>query len=209
MTQNRTEVPRRVVLIATLLVLAAAGSAGIHAGLVPEHLGEMPLLGVSFIFAVLALLAIASAVAIRPEAQLPASLAALLFAGLILAYVVSRTTGLPILEPEPERVDAIGVVTVAVQLFGLLAALWLTRTAGRQRSVLGGTPQSAPSGSRPHRSKSLVLAGLVAIAFAVVALGAAGHDEEHDHGEVPGHEEADGHGEMHDEAGTAAIPGME
>ena len=126
MTENRTDIPRPVALIAIVVVLAAAVSAGIHAGLVPEHLAEMPLLGVSFIVTVLALLAIAAALAIRPEAQLPASLAAFLFAGLILAYAASRTTGLPVLEPEPERVDAIGIVTVAVQLFGLLAALWLT-----------------------------------------------------------------------------------
>jgi hypothetical protein len=126
MTENRTDIPRPVVLTAIVVVLAAAVSAGIHAGLVPEHLAEMPLLGVSFIVSVLALLAIAAALAIRPEAQLPASLAAFLFAGLILAYAASRTTGLPVLEPEPERVDAIGIVTVAVQLVGLLAALWLT-----------------------------------------------------------------------------------
>jgi len=202
MTENQTDVPRPVVLTATLVVLAAAVSAGIHAGLVPEHLGEMPLLGVSFIFAVLALLAIGAAVAIRPETQLPASLAAFLFAGLILAYVASRTTGLPALEPEPEPVDAIGIVTVAVQLAGLLAALWLTRTADRQQSLVDETPQGMPSGSLPHRSKSLVLAGLVAIAFAVVALNAAG-GEGHGHGEIPGH------GEMHDEAGPAAVPGIE
>ena len=203
MTENQTDITRPVVLTAILVVLAAAVSAGIHAGLVPEHLGEMPLLGVSFIFAVLALLAIAVAVAIRPEAQLPASLAAFLFAGLILAYVASRTSGLPVLEPEPEQVDAIGIGTVAVQLVGLLAALWLTRTAGRQRSVVGGAPQGTLSGSLPHRSKALVLAGLVAIAFSVVALDAAGGDEGH------GHEVVHGHGEMHDEAGSAAMPGME
>ena len=203
MSENQTDIPRPVVLTAILVVLAAAVSAGIHAGLIPEHLGEMPLLGVSFIFAVLVLLAIGAAVAIRPEAQLSASLAALLFAGLILAYVASRTTGLPVFEPEPERVDAIGIVTVAVQLVGLLAALWLTRTAGRQRPLVGGIPPSMPSGSLPHRSKSLVLAGLVAIAFAVVALNAAGGEEGHGHGEIQGH------GEMHDEAGTASIPGTE
>ena len=203
MSENQTDIPRPVALSAILVVFAAAVSAGIHAGLVPEHLGEMPLLGVSFILAVLVLLAIGAAVAVRPEAQLPASLAAFLFAGLILAYVASRTTGLPVLEPEPERVDAIGIVTVAVQLIGAFAALWLIRTAGRQRSVTGGPPPGTPSGSLPHRSKSLMLAGLVAIAFAVVALGAAGGDEGHGHGE------AQGHGETHDEAGSAAIPGIE
>ena len=203
MSANQTDIPRPVVLTAILVVLAAAVSAGIHAGLVPEHLGEMPLLGVSFIFAVLALLASAVAVTIRPEAQLPASLVAFLFAGLILAYVASRTTGLPVLEPEPEPVNAIGIVTVAVQLVGLLAALWLTRTAGRQRSLLGGTHQGTPSGSLPHRSKSLLLAGSVAIAFAVFALDAGGGDEGHGHGEVHVH------GQTHDEAGSAAIPGTE
>ena len=135
MTENRTDIPRPVVLTAIVVVLAAAVSAGIHAGLVPEHLAEMPLLGVSFIVTVLALLAIAAALAIRPEAQLPASLAAFLFAGLILAYAASRTTGLPVLEPEPERVDAIGIVTVAVQLVGLLAALWLTATAASHLEI--------------------------------------------------------------------------
>jgi hypothetical protein len=133
MTERQDGVPRPVALTAALVVLAAAVSAGIHAGLVPEHLGEMPLLGVSFIVAVLALLAIAAAVAVRPQAQLPASLAAFLFAGLILAYAASRTTGLPVLEPEPEPVDAIGIATVAVQLVGLLAALWLTAFAADGR----------------------------------------------------------------------------
>jgi len=85
----------------------------------------------------------------------------------------------------------------------LLAALWLTRTAGRQRSVAGGTPEGMPFGSIPHRSMSLVLAGLVAIAFAVVALGAAGGDEGHGHGEMHGHDE------MHGEAGSAPIAGMD
>jgi hypothetical protein len=48
-----------------------------------------------------------------------------------------------------------------------------------------------------------VLAGLVAIAFAVVAMGAAGGDEGHGHGEMPGHDE------MHGEAGPSAIAGMD
>jgi hypothetical protein len=148
MTGNRTDEPRRVVLTATRVVLAAAVSAGIHAGLVPEHLGEMPPLGVSFIVAVLTLLAIAAAVAIRPEAQIPASLSAFLFAGLILAYVASRTTGLPVLEPEPERVDAIGIVTVAVQFVGLLAALWLTASTAAGISIDASTePEGKKSGS--------------------------------------------------------------
>ena len=49
-----------------------------------------------------------------------------------------------------------------------------------------------------------MLAGLVAITFAVVALSAAGGEYE-----GHGHGEAQGHGETHDEAGSAAIPGIE
>lgn len=183
---------------AILVVLAAAASAGIHAGLVPEHLGEMPQLGVSFAFAVLALLAIGAAVTIRAQAFLPASLAALLFAGLILAYVASRTTGLPALEPEPERVDAIGVVTVGVQAVGAVGALWLTRTAGRQRSP-------TPSGPLPHRSASLVLAGLVAISSALIALGAGGGEG---HDEI-GHGAMHGHEPMHPEAGPTGATSID
>ena len=108
MTENRTDIPRPVVLTAIVVVLAAAVSAGIHAGLVPEHLAEMPLLGVSFIVSVLALLAIAAALAIRPEAQLPASLAAFLFAGLILAYAASRTTGCRSSSPSPSGLTRSG-----------------------------------------------------------------------------------------------------
>ena len=190
MAENQADVPRPVLLTALVVVLAAAVSAGIHAGLVPEHLGEMPLLGVSFIVAVLTLLAIDIGVAVRPQAQLPAALAALLFAALILAYAASRSTGLPVLEPEPEPVDAIGIVTIAAQFAGLLAALWLTRAAGGRRPVPSATP------SLPHRSKSLLAAGLVAIAFTAVALGAG--EEGH------GHEEMHGHSELHHEAGPAA-----
>lgn len=164
--------PRPVAHTAILVVLVAAASAGIHAVLVPEHLDEMPLLGASFIVSVLALLAIAAALAIRPQAQIPASLAAFLFAGLILAYAASRTTGLPVLEPEAEQVDAVGIVTVTVQLVGLLAALRLTalstaashlersefRTGGKKHarayadsSVERQAPDQAATGSRAFR----------------------------------------------------------
>jgi hypothetical protein len=170
MSESRASLPRDVVLTAIVAMLAATVSAGIHAGLAPEHLGEVPLLGISFVLATVALLAVAAAVTIRPRAPLPASLAALLFAGLILAYVASRTTGLPVLEPEPEAADAIGIVTVAIQSAGLLAALRLTSAAGGP----AGGPEPLP-----HRARVLTLAVVVAIAFAAVALGAAGDGHEH------------------------------
>lgn len=187
MTSKRTYPSRPVTLFAVLVVFAAAVSAGIHAGLVPEHLAEMPLLGVSFILAVLALTGVGAAVALRPRTQLPASLAALLFGALILAYVASRTTGLPVLEPDPEPVDGIGIVTVAVQLVGALAALWLTRDAARQRIV----EQGGLSSPVPHRLGTLSLAGLVAVVFTALALNGVGSGEGHEHGHSEGHHHDD------------------
>lgn len=199
MTSKRTYIARSVTLAAVLVVFAAAVSAGIHAGLVPEHLTEMPLLGISFILAVVALIGVGAAVALRLD-QLPASLAALLFGALILAYVASRTTGLPVLEPDPEAVDAIGVVTVAVQLVGVMAALWLTRNAARRRAV---EDDEVPSSPVPHRLGTLSLAGLVAIGFTVLALNGVGSGEGHEHGHPEGHH--------HDgvPALNESMPGME
>jgi hypothetical protein len=59
---------------------------------------------------------------------------ALLLAGLSLAYVASRTTGIPALDPDPEGVDAVGVATTAVEAIGVAFALWLIQPAGRHRA---------------------------------------------------------------------------
>lgn len=118
---------------AGLVVFACAASAGIHAGLVPEHLREEPGLGVAFIVAALVLLAIDAAVSFCPSARPVAWLAALLLGGLILAYIASRTTGIPLLAPDPEAADAIGVVAVCIELLGLLCALWIAQPIRRRR----------------------------------------------------------------------------
>lgn len=187
MAPNDPRLSRPVIPAAVLVVLAAAVSAGIHAGLVPVHLEEMPLLGISFIMAVAALVGVGAAVALRPRAQLPASL----FGAFILAYTASRTTGLPVLEPDPEAVDAIGIVSVAVQFVGALAALWLTSEAARPRA--GERLETA----QPVHFRVGVLsgAGVVAILFTVLALNGLGSGEghQHQHGHDEGHHHDDPH----------------
>jgi hypothetical protein len=116
------------------LVAACAASAGAHAGLVPEHLREAPALGMSFVLAVALLLAAAVAVAIRPEDRRAAQAAALLLAGLIGAWALSRTGGIPLLAPVPEPVDVVGVATKLVEAAGLALALWIGQSAGGRRS---------------------------------------------------------------------------
>jgi hypothetical protein len=63
------------------LVGALAFSAGVHAGLVPEHLRESPFLGVAFIGAVISSIGVAIALALYPAATWPPRAAALLFSG--------------------------------------------------------------------------------------------------------------------------------
>jgi hypothetical protein len=117
-------------------VAACAASAGAHAGLVPEHMREAPQLGVSFVLATGLLLAVSVALALVPDSRAAAGGAALLLAGLIAAYVVSRTAGLPLLEPHPEPLDAVGAATKLVEALGLAFALRLGQLVGGRRSPL-------------------------------------------------------------------------
>ena len=121
---------------ARIVVAACAISAGAHAGLVPEHLREAPAVGVAFVVATALLLAVAVVLAVRPDSLGAARSAALLFAGLIAGYAASRTTGLPLLEPHVEPIDAVGLATKLVEAIGLVFAFWLSRPLGGRRPPL-------------------------------------------------------------------------
>jgi hypothetical protein len=108
--------PRTAHLLAP--AFACAVSAGVHAVLVAPHLHESRLLAAAFAGSALGLLAAALLVASRPEDDSRRHGAGVLLLGMCGAYVASRTTGLPVLAPEPEALDPVGVVTQAVQLTG-------------------------------------------------------------------------------------------
>jgi hypothetical protein len=124
--------------IADAVVAACAISAGAHAALVPSHMDHEPQLGVAFVLAVVLLLSAGVALGQSPAANLAAPSAALLFAGLIAAYAAATTVGIPPLSSEPEAVDGVALATKLVEAAGLVLALKLTRTVGRNRSL---TPQ--------------------------------------------------------------------
>jgi hypothetical protein len=115
----------------TVVVLTCAASAGAHAGLVPAHLRDEPRLGVAFLVAVLLLLSAAVAVGVRPTDWRVAGAAAVVLFGVALAYLATRTTGIPTLDPEREGVDGVGVATTAVEMTGLVFALRMTQPLGR------------------------------------------------------------------------------
>jgi uncharacterized membrane protein YbhN (UPF0104 family) len=103
---------------------------------VREHLREAPQVGVAFVVAAGLLLAAATALAIRPGGLGAAQGAALLLAGLVAFYATSRTTGIPLLEPRAEPLDAVGATTKLVEALGLVFALRLSRPVGARRSPL-------------------------------------------------------------------------
>lgn len=115
----------------TVLLFACTASAGAHAGLVPAHLSGEPRLGVAFVLAVLVLVAAGAAVAARPGDRRVTAGAGLLLAGLMIAYVATRTTGIPWLDPQPEALDAVGIATNVVEGLGVLVALGLSHPVGR------------------------------------------------------------------------------
>ena len=117
-------------LARNVVLMACAASAGVHAGLVPSHLAENVWLGIAFMGAVGLLLALTVSLARTGEPRRRAGPAAVLLAVLVVAYSLSRTVGLTPLEEHVEPVDALGVLTQAAQVAGLIAALFLCQPVG-------------------------------------------------------------------------------
>ena len=107
-----------------VVIVVCAISAGIHGALAPEHFGEGAGAGLGFL--VSALLLAGLAVALTRGAGPPALVATILtLAGLIGAYDLAVTSGVPALHPEVEPVNGLALVTKAIELVGLLAATHL------------------------------------------------------------------------------------
>ena len=113
------------------VILACAISAGIHGALTPSHFSEGAGAGGGFVAATVLLAALAVALTRRAD-DLLYVFAVLAFGGLIGSYALAITSGLPLLHPEPEPVDALALATKAIEAAGLAAALTLL---GRDRRV--------------------------------------------------------------------------
>jgi hypothetical protein len=103
------------------VIVSCAVSAGIHVALVPEHFDEGTGPGLGFVLASV-LLAVLAIVLTRHPTALGYAAAAAVFSGLVVAYALAVTTGLPILHPETETVDGLALFTKAVEAVGLVAA---------------------------------------------------------------------------------------
>jgi hypothetical protein len=132
----------RAELEGDVVILACAVSAGIHGALVPGHFDEGAGAGLGFIAATVALAALAVWLT-RQSASRPAlAAAAAVLAGLLAAYVLAITTGLPLLHPDPEPVDGLALATKAIEAVGLLTA---TRLLRRPVALTVPLPRGTPT----------------------------------------------------------------
>jgi len=115
---------RRRDLERDVLIVTCAISAGIHGALVPEHLAEGAGPGGGFLASTVVLTVLAVALSLGAGERAALGGAAVL-TGLIVAYGLAVSTGVPLLHPEVEPVDGLGLFTKAVEALGLAAALTL------------------------------------------------------------------------------------
>jgi len=107
-----------------IVILVCAISAGVHAALTPDHFGEGLGAGLGFLVATVLLASLA--VALTRSAGPPAlALTVATMTGLIAAYALAITTGLPLLHPEVEPVEGLALATKAIEAAGLVAAAHL------------------------------------------------------------------------------------
>jgi hypothetical protein len=109
-----------------IVILVCAISAGIHGALVPDHLREGTGAGIGFVVAT-GLLAAVAVTLTHNRSQLVVIGTAAVFIGLIAAYALAITTGVPVLHPDVEGVDGLALFTKAVEAVGLIAAASLMR----------------------------------------------------------------------------------
>jgi hypothetical protein len=140
------------------LIVCCAISAGVHAALVPEHMQESYVTGAGFVAATGALVALVIGLTARPQSRAVTSSAVLVLLGLLVSFAVASTTGIPILHPDADPIDSVGVLTKADELLGLWFAARLTAPVRR-------------------RTIPVALAGLIAVFSALAALSLAGHHQ--------------------------------
>ena len=140
------------------LIVCCAISAGVHAALVPEHMRESVVTGAGFVGATVLLVALTIGLTARPDSRAVTSFATLVLLGLLVSYGVASAIGIPVLHPAVDPIDAVGVLTKAVELVGLALA-------GGLRGPVRGRP--IPVG----------LAGLIGVFSALVALSLANHHQ--------------------------------
>jgi hypothetical protein len=167
---------------------ASFGAGLVHLAVVREHFSEYWLFGVFFTVLGLAQIAWALGAFARPTVPLPQLTGVVTF-GVLVLWVVARTTGLPI-GPEPWTAEAFGRADVlcAVLEIALLACLLVAT-----REVRRPEDRAEVSPAAPARFVGLVIAGALAVSALATPAMAATETGEHAHAHFSEGEGGHGH----------------
>ena len=105
-----------------VVTAVCAASAGVHAALIGPHLAEGLPIGLGFAVAT-AVLALA-ALAVRQPRHDPwaPGVAAAALCLIAIAYVLSRSSGIPLLIGHAEELDPLGIATTSAEIVGAVAS---------------------------------------------------------------------------------------
>jgi hypothetical protein len=106
-----------------VVIITCAISAGIHGAVTPAHFGEGTGAGIGFLASTILLASLVVGLTLWPGSPVPLAGAAITFVGLLAAYGLAITTGVPALHPEAEPVDGLALATKAFEGVGLTTAL--------------------------------------------------------------------------------------
>lgn len=174
-SEHKPSVPALFITTRTsagLLAVTVAVSAGIHIGLTPEHLQEMPRLGESFIVVSLLGAAIAAALIARPDDRRIAAVGGLFCLGQIAAWALFVTIRVPFFPGTPESVETIAVVSKAIEAVGVGLAAGLVWSEGTTRTGALRTPRGRAQIADAAMNFYLAIPMAVAV-FAATAIVAA------------------------------------
>jgi len=110
----------------TVVAAVAAGSVGVHAGIIPAHVDEGATAEVVAFGVTSAALLVLAVLLLDPRHDRWApALAAGTLVAVAVAYLLSRPSGLPLLVPDAESLDLAGLVTSLAEVVGAAAGITL------------------------------------------------------------------------------------
>src|SRR4029078_9951389 len=109
-----------------------------------EHVRARLTTGLVFLVSVPVLAVLCVVLVFRPGSRIAVGAAGATLAGLLVAYALFLAVGAPVLPPDREPADGLALVTKAIELVGLVAAVGLA-TPG---VLAGRVPRPLPKGTR-------------------------------------------------------------
>jgi hypothetical protein len=121
--------------------VALAADITIHAALAPDHLEEVPYLGTLFVALSVLLTAVLIGVLIAPKSDLVWTSGAALCGGAAVAFIISRTLGLPDIHESWTSDGGLGLASLPAAAIFLVCAFRRRRTARSDWFVGGLQPR--------------------------------------------------------------------